>query len=111
MEPGEMMGLNDKGEGIRIVDVQEMRAIVLQWVPAGSTWTFGLYPSGDGSTRLISRNRIRPKSALAWAGMLGFMEAGSLVMERKMLMGIRERAERLARDPAAYGLAPEAVVS
>ena len=26
------------------------------------------------------------------------MESGSLVMERKMLIGIRDRAERLARE-------------
>ena len=102
LEPGEMMGLNDKGEGIRVVDVRRESAIVLQWVPARSTWTFGLYPQPDGTTRLISRNRIKPTNALAWAGMIGFMEPGSLVMERKMLMGIKERAERLARDPAAF---------
>jgi hypothetical protein len=28
------------------------------------------------------------------------MEAGSLVMERKMLRGIKQRAERLASPPA-----------
>jgi hypothetical protein len=36
--------------------------------------------------------------------MIVFMESGSLVMERKMLMGIRDRAEGVARDPEAYGL-------
>ena len=30
-----------------------------------------------------------------------FMEPGSLIMERKMLLGIKTRAERLARDRAA----------
>jgi hypothetical protein len=103
LEPGEMMGENEKGAGIRVVDVQNERAIVLQWIPAGSTWTFALYPQHDGATRLISRNRIRPANALAWAGMVGFMEPGSLVMERKMLMGIKQRAEGLVRDPSAYG--------
>jgi hypothetical protein len=29
-----------------------------------------------------------------------FMEPGSLVMERKMLLGIKERAENLAREQA-----------
>jgi hypothetical protein len=33
--------------------------------------------------------------------MIAFMEPGSLVMERKMLLGIKERAERLHRDRLA----------
>jgi hypothetical protein len=33
--------------------------------------------------------------------MVAFMEPGSLVMERKMLLGIKERAERLASERAA----------
>jgi hypothetical protein len=54
----------------------------------------------DGTTRLIGRNRI------ATAGMPPvprlfytlFMEPGSLVMERKMLLGIKQRAEGLVRN-------------
>ena len=49
----------------------------------------------DGRTRLISRNRFRLPTLTARIGMLP-MEPGSLVMERKMLHGIRDRAERLA---------------
>jgi hypothetical protein len=60
-----------------------------QWV-----WTFVLEPR-DGGTRLISRNRFRLSTFLARAGALP-MEPGSLVMERKMLRGIKQRAERLA---------------
>jgi hypothetical protein len=49
----------------------------------------------NSSTRLISRNRISMKGAAAGQrlGML-VMEPGSLVMERRMLRGIKERAER-----------------
>ena len=32
---------------------------------------------------------------------MAVMEPGSLVMERKMLCGIKQRAERLASEPAA----------
>ena len=49
----------------------------------------------DGRTRLISRNRFRLPTLLSRAGMLP-MEPGSLVMERKMLLGIKQRGERLA---------------
>ncbi len=63
-------------------------------------WTFVLQPNG-GCTRLISRNRFRLPSLVARLGMLP-MEPASLVMERKMLRGIKQRAERLAaeRTPA-----------
>jgi hypothetical protein len=57
-------------------------------------WTFVL-KQHEGHTRLISRNRYRLPSLAARIGMLP-MEPGSLVMERKMLTGIKQRAEQLA---------------
>jgi hypothetical protein len=69
---------------------------VLAWRAEGGNWvwTFVL-EEHDGRTRLISRNRFRLPTLLARIGMLP-MEPGSLVMERKMLRGIKERAEQLA---------------
>jgi hypothetical protein len=99
LEVGEAMALNKKGDGIVVREVRPERFLVLQWVPAGSTWTFGLYP-GDGGTRLVSRNRLKGGRPLFWLGMIGFMEPGSLIMERKMLLGIKQRAEDLARRGA-----------
>ena len=43
----------------------------------------------------ISRNRFRLPTLATRLGMLP-MEPGSLVMERKMLHGIKQRAEHLA---------------
>ena len=57
-------------------------------------WTFVLEEQDD-TTRLISRNRFRLPTRPARIGMLP-MEPASLVMERRMLHGIKERAERLA---------------
>lgn len=47
----------------------------------------------------MSRNRICTPGATIVRRLfnLVFMEPGSLVMERKMLIGIKQRAERLAR--------------
>ena len=56
----------------------------------------------DGTTRLISRNRFRLPTLVARLGMLP-MEPGSLVMERKMLLGIKERAERLTSNQVRHG--------
>ena len=62
-------------------------------------WTFILSPSAGG-TRLISRNRFRLPRLIDRIGMLP-MEPASLLMERKMLLGIKQRAERLASmDPS-----------
>ena len=56
-------------------------------------WTFVL-EERRGSTRLISRNRFRLPTLAARIGMIP-MEPASLLMERKMLNGIKERAEKL----------------
>jgi hypothetical protein len=62
-------------------------------------WTFVLEESGGG-TRLISRNRFRLPNLKARIGMIP-MEPGSLIMERKMLLGIKQRAERLVEEKEA----------
>ena len=49
---------------------------------------------------LLSRNRFRLPRIRDRIGMIP-MEPGSLLMERKMLQGIKQRAERLHREQAA----------
>jgi hypothetical protein len=68
---------------------------VLSWRSGDGNWvwTFVLEPRNRG-TRLISRNRFRLPTLAARVGALP-MEPASLVMERKMLRGIKQRAERL----------------
>jgi hypothetical protein len=69
---------------------EDMRTLDGNWV-----WSFVLKEMQDG-TRLISRNRFRLPTLAARIGMLP-MEPGSLAMERKMLLGIKQRAEKLAQ--------------
>jgi hypothetical protein len=85
------------------VEVLEPERVLSNRSEAGDwVWTFALVPI-NGSTRLISRNRIAMKGAAAGQrlGML-VMEPGSLVMERKMLLGIKERAERFAAERSSH---------
>jgi hypothetical protein len=72
---------------------------VLAWrSDAGNrVWAFVL-EGDERSRRLISRNRYRLPTPATRAGMLP-LEPASLVMERKMLLGIKERSERLAARP------------
>ena len=57
--------------------------------------------AGREHTRLISHNRF-DASALPWKDKLACpaIEPGSWVMERKMLLTIKQLAEHLARTPA-----------
>jgi hypothetical protein len=69
---------------------------VLAWRSEDGNWVWTFVLEGrNGTTRLVSRNRFRLPTLGARVGMLA-MEPASLVMERKMLLGIKQRAERLA---------------
>jgi hypothetical protein len=81
---------------MRVERVEPERVLAWRSEDGNWVWTFVL-AERDGRTRLISRNRFRLPTMLARAGMLP-MEPASLVMERKMLRGIKGRAERLAAD-------------
>jgi hypothetical protein len=83
---------------MRVELVERERVLSWRSEDGNWVWTFVLEPRGD-STRLISRNRFRLPTLDARAGML-LMKPASLVMERKMLQGIKRRAERLASHSA-----------
>jgi hypothetical protein len=79
---------------MRLERVEPRRVLATRSEDGNWVWTFVL-DEHDGKTRLISRNRFRLPSLTAKIGMLP-VEPGSLVMEQKMLRGIKQRAERLA---------------
>jgi hypothetical protein len=73
------------------------------------TWAIALYPRWDGSTRLVSRCRARlPRGSkgLFW---LALLDPGQFLMERKMLLGIKKRAESRASRFAGKNRAKEKV--
>jgi hypothetical protein len=74
----------------------------LLWSKPDSTWAWSLLPTAEGGTRLVTRIRARydwqhPLTALT--AML-LMEFGDFAMLRRMLRGIRTRAESGQHDPA-----------
>jgi len=81
---------------MRMDRVESERVLAWRSEDGNWVWTFVLEPR-DGGTRLISRNRFRLTKLVARIGMLP-MEPGSLVMERKMLHGIKQRAEHLSSE-------------
>src|SRR5215210_6344304 len=91
---GDTIGLG--ANQMRLERVEPRRVLAWRSEDGNWVWTFVL-EEHDGATRLISRNRFRLPTLAARIGMLP-MEPGSLVMERKMLRGIKERAERLSSE-------------
>lgn len=86
---------------MRFERVEPGHVLALRSSDGNWVWSFVL-DEHDGSTRLISRNRFRLPRLRDRLGMVP-MEPGSLVMERKMLRGIKRRAERLAARALSAG--------
>jgi hypothetical protein len=102
-EVGDTIGLG--ANHMRLERVEPEHVLAWRSEDGNWVWTFVL-EEHHGATRLISRNRFRLPTLAARIGMLP-MEPGSLLMERRMLRGIKERAERLA-SPTSDGLSAEA---
>jgi hypothetical protein len=85
------------GNRMRLMRVERDHCLAWRSEDENWVWTF-VFVERDGSTRLISRNRFRLPTLATRIAMVP-MEAGSLVMERKMLRGIKHRAEELAAAP------------
>jgi hypothetical protein len=110
LEVGDMLPVGPRGPGMRAEVVDPGRALVFRSEDGAWVWIFALVAEGGG-TRLISRNRIATPEASTAARLVNrwVMEPGSLIMERKMLIGIKQRAEALVstaspeRAPAAAG--------
>ncbi|MDY6808221.1 MAG: SRPBCC family protein [Actinomycetota bacterium] len=80
---------------MRVEIAEQNHAFATRSADGNWVWAFTLIDRHDGTTRLISRNRFRLPRLIDRIGMLP-MEPGSLIMEHKMLHGIRDRAETLA---------------
>jgi hypothetical protein len=95
LKVGDAQRLGSRGPVLRVAVLDPERALVFRSDDGNWVWAFALAADGAG-TRLISRNRIVTPGASGPARALYryVMEPGSLIMERKMLLGIRQRAER-----------------
>jgi hypothetical protein len=98
LSAGDLIPLG-RGPAFPVVTVEPLRALVLggkvnefQW-----TWQFELHRYGPNRTRLISRNRASLPRTLGSTVFMGFLEPAAFIMTRKMLLGIKRRAESLAR--------------
>ncbi len=67
----------------------------LLWRKPDSTWVWTLTDLGDGRTRLVTRVRALHEWRKPLTALLGIalMEFGDFAMMRRMLLGIKDRAE------------------
>lgn len=95
--------------GPTVVRMEPNRALILTLGeldrPVPATWQFVLRPTADGGTRLLFRQRGSAAQPLAVRIPNLLMEPGYAFMERKMLLGIKERAERNRPSPPRTALA------
>jgi len=95
LKVGDEFKLGQGRPAMRVEVLRPAEVLAFRFADGNWVWIFALLPEGD-TTRLISRNRIaRPRASTPARLFSGFvMEPGSLIMERKMLLSIKERAER-----------------
>ena len=87
-----------RGGGFPVKAIEPFRTLILgghredvEW-----SWELAIVPAGDGRTRLISRNRVwLPRRVRSWF-MMFFIEPAAFLMTRKMLLGIKRRAESIS---------------
>ena len=101
---GDEMRLGPGRPTMRVEVLDPERVFTFRFADGNWVWIFAIFPE-DTVTRLVSRNRIATPHASAFTRLFNMliMEPGSLVMERKMLLGIKDRAERLARQREVVG--------
>jgi hypothetical protein len=75
---------------LEVLEVEPGRALVLGRPDRPGTWAFVLEPVDENATRLIARSRNAESAPYIYA----VFGLAHLLMERGMLLGIKERAER-----------------
>jgi hypothetical protein len=98
---GDEFGVGRHGT-MAVEAVEPERWLVLRYCRGNLTSSFVLFPAGR-TTRLVIRNRlVLPRASAAvrlfWTLLA---EPTGLLLERKMLLGVKQRAERTADAPPA----------
>jgi len=86
-----------RGADFPVAAVDPPRTLVLSGDQDGVRWTwqFGLYPLNARSTRLVTRNRARGPRTIGSRILMRMLEPAAFIMTRKMLLGLKRRAESM----------------
>jgi hypothetical protein len=92
------------GYAFRVALADPPRALVLRQAPPehpwNGVWSFSVVPAGEHRCRLVSRARTEAQPRVGLRLATRVMEPVTLVMTRRMLHGIKARAERRATASA-----------
>jgi len=102
LEAGDVIPVG-AGPGFPVIAVDPPETLLLGGESDGVQWTwqFALYPIDDRRTRLVLRNRARGPHTAGAALFVCVLEPAAFIMTRKMLLGLRRRAEALAVEQHA----------
>lgn len=86
-----------RGRGFPVTVLEPCRALVLSDTNNGFEWVwqFGLYRLENGRTRLVSRGTQRFANTFGTWLFMRVMEPAAFLMTRRMLLGLKRRAEAL----------------
>jgi hypothetical protein len=98
--PGQLIPMSPDGKyGIYVKAFRENEWILWHDQAGDTTWFWGLYPDGNGRTRLVARVRMKYRWNSPAAVFNLLIEFCDWFMLRKCLLGIKARAEALANQP------------
>ncbi|MEM7453718.1 MAG: hypothetical protein AAF456_05110 [Planctomycetota bacterium] len=96
---GDEIAIHPRARPLKVVSVEPNAHLVLsQDSPLRWTWSFNLRDQSSGGSRLIVRTRVDWRSRISGLLIRPVMSFGHYVMERKMLLGIKVRAEKTQAD-------------
>lgn len=85
------------GWPVAIARPNELLLLDVRQQGAHVTWAFALYPASASTTRLVMRVRAQLLRKWTTPLLIAVLDPAEFLMVRRQLIGIRDRAERLAR--------------
>ena len=94
-----------KGPGwpVALARPNELLLLDIRQQGAHVTWAFALYPASASETRLVMRVRAQLPRTWKTPFLVAILDPAEFLMVRRQLIGLRDRAERLARTKRPSG--------
>jgi hypothetical protein len=99
MKVGDIVPMSPDGkQGLTVELIDRNRFMLWASKDKTATWAWGLFQSGPSQTRLVTRVRIRYRWNSASIAFSLLFDPGDFFMMRKMLLGLKRRAEGASNE-------------